>query len=155
MPTDVVIQDHNIGTDASLTFQFGSGQVIPAENLAHVMSFSAKRIQKTTEKIPISNKGLPLRRSIPQGWQVTMKFLRYNGNLTEVFGTLDDNYYASGLPTRFALSVAVRNPDGTLNSYLFKECAFEDFDFGMFEGNDGVEQEVSFKAQKMERPKKQ
>lgn len=150
---DQVIQDHNIGTDVSIMFKFPNGQVVAAEQLAHVESFSPKRIQKSSERTPLSNRGDVIRRSIPQGWEISMKFTRYNGNLTNVFTQMDENYRANGLPQRFDISATVRNPDGSLNQGTFVNCIFENFGFGDFQGVDATEQELSIKAQRYQQTK--
>jgi len=146
--SDQVIQDFNIGKDATVMFKFPSGQVISGVQLAHIESVSVKRLQKMTEKTPMTNNGDTLRRSHPQGYELTMKCTRYNGNLTEVFTQMDENYRNSGLPQRFDVNITVRNPDGTLNQGTFTNCVFENFGFGDFEGIDAVSQDVSMKAQR-------
>ena len=150
---DQIIQAHNIGTDASIMFKFPNGQVIAAENLAHVESFSPKRIQKSSEVTPMSNKGDVIRRSIPQGYEISMKYTRYNGNLTNVFHQMDEDYRANGLPAVFDMSVTVRNPDGSLNQGTFVNCIFENFGFGDFQGIDPVSQELTIKAQRYQQTK--
>lgn len=148
-PVPFSLNDHNIGIDASATFQFDTGQTVPAEQLAHVMSISAKKQKQTSEKKPISKRGKKLRRTTPDGYMVTMKFLRHSGNLTAVVAKMDADFYATGRPSKFAYSLTVRNPQGGIDRYLFTECDADEFDVGLFEANEGVEQEWSFWAQEM------
>lgn len=142
-----VTDEFNVGTDISLIFQFANGLIVPFENLAHLMSFSSKREKELIKKKPCSKKGKVLRRVQPEGYMVTIKALRNGGNLSNVFLTLDQNFYANGRNTKFAISGTVRNPEGGADTYLWTEMVFDDFDFGQFEGTDGVEQELTAYAQ--------
>lgn len=147
MPPQITLtNDHNVGQHLSATMRTRSGQLIPLEDLGHVMKITAKGKSKKRSFTPISRGGKTITRNIPQGWDGEVQFVRMNGNLTDMFATIEQNFYDSGEDFVFDLACAVINPDGSTNQYLFGECSLNDPDFGDWEGNKEVEQGFGFMA---------
>lgn len=144
-----VVGDINVGQDLSVSFQTDTGQVIAADTLGLVMRFSAKAENEKIKKTPISHGGKPRRRSIPNGWNGSVKIMRVNGNVTAFGASLMNDFHEAGKMRLFSISVSIVNRDDSLDEYLFQSCSLGDFDFGDWEANKEVEQEINFEAESM------
>lgn len=141
--------DINVGQDISITFTNDTGQVVPADSLGLVMNFTAKSENIKLKVTPISHRGRARRRSIPNGWNGSIKWTRINGNVTKLIAGLSNDFYETGALRLFSLSATITNRDGSQDKYLFTNCSLSDGDFGNFEANKEVEQELSFEAEAM------
>lgn len=142
--------DINVGQDISITFTTDDGRTTAADSLGLVMEFSAKSENIKLKVTPISHRGKPRRRTIPSGWNGSVKWTRVNGNVTKLIAGLTNDFYETGALRLFSLSATITNRDGSQDRYLFTNCSLSDGDFGSFEANKEVSQELSFEAEAMQ-----
>jgi hypothetical protein len=151
-----VLNGFNIGQDISVQFQSDGGVAgglgggtFTADNLGHLMNFSAEIIDKEIDVIPISNLGRPLYDTVYHGWRGKLTFTRVNGQLTNLLADLMNKFFNSGTRVHFNISVTVLNRDGTTDRVNFTQCSLSKGTFGDFKADKEVDQSFSFRAQNM------
>lgn len=136
----------NIGTDFSATISDDYGDTFPISDLGDLTDVDLTFDMHQLKVTPITNGGIPIYQSIPNGLSGNMTFVRVNGNITSMFTALYQAFYGEGLLPHFTLSIDVLNHGGQVDSYILPGLVFHNPDFGNFSGIQEVSQKLSFSA---------
>lgn len=138
--------DVNIGQDCSIALSSNAGHRFTAEELGHLTDFDAD-FEDTEETAQcITNGGIPLFETIPQGVAGKFVFLRMNGKLSQMLVDQQTAYYQNGRRLRWTISFQVRNPDSSVDVYTIYSCKISKGSLGKFKGNKFVEQGFNFRG---------
>lgn len=137
---------YNIGTDLSATISDPYGDVFPVGTLGNLMTMNINFDMEMLKVVPISNGGVPIYLSVPNGLSGTMEFVRFNGAMTSMFTSLYQAFYNEGLLPQFTMTIVVLNRSGTTDEYVIPNMVFHRPDFGEFSRITEVNQRLEFSA---------
>lgn len=133
----------NIGPDLSVTFRASTGENFPAETLGHLTNFSPKTKDTVVTTKTITNKGKTLVEVIPHDGTIKTDWARMNSALTKVMYAYRQNFF-QGIRTFYTIQAQVRNRDGSVDTYLFRNCKPADGDLGDFKPDSDVKQSLDW-----------
>ncbi len=135
-----------LGTSLSFVVSDSFGDVFTAADLGDLMSMDLTLDMHQIKVTPITDGGYPIYQSVPNGLTGTMEFVRVNGNITSMFTSLYNAFYAAGVLPQFTMSLSVLNPGGNVDEYTVPNLVFHTPDFGRFSGINEVTQKIEFNA---------
>lgn len=136
----------NVGTNIDFVVSDQFGDTFHASDLGDLMSIDLTMDMHQIKVTPITNGGYPMYQAIPNGITGSMEFVRVNGNITSMFTTLYNAFYAAGVLPQFSMSISVLNPGGNVDQYTLPNLVFHSPDFGRFAGINEVTQKIEFNA---------
>lgn len=140
------IQGYNVGSDVSFAITDQYGDIFSEDMLGHLTMFNMRSTDVKMKVTPISNGGVPIFQTVPNGLTGTMGFVRTGPSFQQLKMELDAAYFTSGTITQFRVSMNIRNRDGSVDSLLVTGVQFNDWDFGDFRGTKEVDLRVGFQG---------
>lgn len=130
----------SVGRDVSLSI-FTTGGIISAASLKE---FTAKQITAEVKQILIT--GVPLFAYLPEGWQGTATFGRFDAKVDDFFALAEAAYYAGASLPNGLITETITNPNGSVSSYLYTNLALKFEGAGTWSGNREVDQQIAWMA---------
>lgn len=135
----------NVGKDASVTLIDSLGNTYTQDALGILTNVSIKMKTKHIETDSITQGGMSWNMSIPKGFTVALKFKRYGSGLGTLLSNYWNNWYA-GTILNYTVVVQVKNRDGSVNTYTISNCVPMDGDYGDFNPDSDVTQDIHFEG---------
>ena len=149
MATNLVLQGFNVGSDCSFAIMDQFGDVFSEDMLGLMTQFDIRSVDVKMKVTPISNGGIPVHQTIPNGLRGTMTFVRVGPAFSQLYMALSSGYYSAGVITQMYVMMNIRNRNGTVDEYQLDGVQFSDWDFGDFRGTKEVDCKVSLEASEM------
>jgi hypothetical protein len=145
----VTIQGFNVGSDVSFAIMDAFGDVFSEDMLGLMTQFDIRSVDVKMKVTPISNSGIPVNQSIPNGLRGTMTFVRTGPAFSQLYMDLSQGYYTSGIISQMYIMMNIRNRDGSVDEYQLDGVQLNDWDFGDFRGTKEVDCKMSIEASQM------
>lgn len=149
MPTNVVLQGYNVGSDVRFAIMDQFGDVFSDEMLGLLTEFDLRSTDTKLKVTPISNGGVPVNQTLPNGLRGTMKFVRVGPSFNQLYIDLSAAYFNSGLLSQFFIAMNVRNRNGSVDEYQISGVQFSEWNFGNFRSTKEVDLNLAFEASYM------
>lgn len=138
----------NIGKEVSLDLIHPSVGVV---NFGLLTSFNSRPLRNRLSSMPITNGGKSVFRNVFTGWEGSFEIDRSDSIVDALFQLLEDNFYAGNPETYFMITETIKNPDGSIDEYRFKNVVLEPEDAGTWKSEDKVAQKFGFVATQRQR----
>jgi hypothetical protein len=145
----VVINGYNVGSDVSFAILDQYGDVFSEDMLGLMTQFDLRSVDVKMKVTPISNGGVPVHQTIPNGLRGTMTFVRVGPAFSQLYMDLSQGYYTAGIISQLYVMMNVRNRNGTVDEYQIDGVQLSDWDFGDFRGTKEVDCKMSLEAAQM------
>lgn len=142
------ITGFNIGKETSLDLVHPTVGVI---NFGLLTSFNSRPIRNRLTSTPITNGGKSVFRNVFTGWEGSFEVDRADSVVDTLFQLLEDNFYAGLQETYFMITETIRNPDGSVDEYRYKNVVLEPEDHGTWRSEDKIQQRFGFVATQRQR----
>lgn len=146
---NVVIQGFNVGSDVSFAIMDQYGDVFSEDMLGLMTQFDLRSVDVKMKVTPISNGGVPVLQTIPNGLRGTMTFVRTGAAFSMLYMDLSQGYFTAGVITQLQIMMNIRNRNGTVDEYQVTGAQLSDWDFGDFRGTKEVDCKLSIEAAQM------
>jgi hypothetical protein len=133
----------NIGKDVSLSIVGPTGAL---ESMGLLREFDRSPETTTLKSLPINMAGVPQLRTTYQGWRGTFTYDRKDGNLDLLCNILEANFYAGNPDPHFQIAETIRNPDGSIDRFVYLDCSLALEGGGRWIQDQKVEQRLRFEA---------
>ncbi len=143
---NISILGYNIGTDASLTITDQFGDIFIESDLGLLTDLNARQTTIKLKVTPISNGGVPVFQTLPNGWSGSMMFTRFGPSFQQIFLDAEAAYYGFGIIPVYAATLSIRNRDGSVDEVLFGGMQLDDADIGHFRATKEVDMRMNFVA---------
>lgn len=149
MATTAIVQGFNIGSDVSFAIMDQYGDVFSEDMLGLMTQFDIRSVDVKMKVTPISNGGVPVLQTIPNGLRGTMTFVRTGPAFSQLYMDLSQGYYTAGVISQMYVMMNIRNRDGSVDEYQIDGVQLSDWDFGDFRGTKEVDCKLSIEAAQM------
>jgi hypothetical protein len=135
----------NIGKDASISIIDSLGNTYTQDQLGILTNISVKMKTKHIETDSLTQGGMSWNTSIPKGITVSIKFKRWGTGLATLLTNYWNQWYAGNI-INYTLQIRVQNRDGTINTYVIGNCVPLEGDYGDFNPDADVTQDIRFEG---------
>ena len=142
---------------AQVAFNIGKEQtvVLTHPNLgpmvfALLTGFESRPRTTSATSTPITNNGESVHRTIYQGWEGSFEMDRTDNLVDAVIDYLESRYYAGEQESYFLITQTIRNPDGTVSDYRYRNVVLTPDTPGTWRGDEKVSQRITFMASRRE-----
>jgi len=125
----------NVGRDLSLVFTAG-GNTLAEFGLTTDVNIKPQFHEVRTK--PINAGGVPVARSLYQGYEIDITFSRVNGTADALLQFIEENYEAGNTDINVSMQITVRNSDSSLDVFIFTDGIVYFTDAGNFKSVDDV-----------------
>lgn len=139
----MAVNQFNVGKDAVLSIVSPTGAL---EEIGLLQEFEASPIGSILNSLPINKNGLPIHRTTYQGWDLSFTYDRQNGNADLLHNALEANFYAGNADICFQIAQTIRNPDGSVDRFVFLNVSLLMESAGNFVQDQKVQQRFTGKA---------
>ena len=127
-----------------------AGGGFSSDALGRLIGMNAEPVIQEVSATPLDNGGLRIVRNIYQGWNGDIDFVRYNGNLSKLMGSIMSIFNNVGNESYFNIEAVVYNVvSQTTDTYTFLNCVLSRGNLGNFGEVSRVEQRLHFEGQNM------
>jgi len=111
------IQGFNVGSDVSFAIMDQYGDVFSEDMLGLMTQFDIRSVDVKMKVTPISNGGIPVNQTIPNGLRGTMTFVRTGPAFSQLYMDLSQGYFTAGIISQMYVMMNIRNRDGSVDEY--------------------------------------
>lgn len=127
-----------------------AGGAFTSDALGRLVSMNATPVIQEVSAVPLDNGGVRIVRNIYQGWNGDLDFVRYNGNLSLLMGSVMSVFNNLGNESYFNVEAVVYNViSQTTDTYTFLNCVLSQVNIGQFGETARVDQRLHFEGQNM------
>src|SRR6185437_8963787 len=127
-----------------------AGGGFTSDALGRLIGMNAEPVIQEVSAVPVDNGGVRLVRNIYQGWNGDIDFVRYNGNLSLLMGSIMSIFNNLGNESYFNIEAVVYNViSQTTDTYTFLNCVLSRGNLGNFAEVSRVEQRLHFEGQNL------
>jgi hypothetical protein len=137
MPTNTF----NVGLDCTLVLIAPTGQRV---DLSIVTDFEAKQDVQAVRVMPLN--GPPLGADLPKGWTGSFGVDRASSSVDDLFSTIEQGFWATGLFGIGQIYQYVNEVDGSESTYVFNGVTMNLSDSGSWKADGAVKQKIAFFA---------
>jgi hypothetical protein len=145
MASALIINGQNLGADISVSIQDSLGRQYAATKLGLLQDVEVTFQEDLVKTKTIVAGGLTVIDSIPGSITIKLGIVRANGNCTALIADYRTNYF-NGTRLSYNIQCIVRNPDGSVDTWLFTACKPHNHNFA-FKPDSAVSQGLSFEGQ--------
>ena len=133
----------NVGHDAQVTVVDGpTGAVITT--FPPTTMFDFKPTTKRLMSEPVNGK--PIYREVPQGWEGTLEYDRYDGAIDDYFATWEANYWNGASYLAGSITQTVQEQTGAISQYQYQGVAMKLDTAGTYKAADKVPVKITWCA---------
>lgn len=125
----------NVGRDLALVFTAGN-QTLAEFGLTTDVNIKPMFTEIRTS--PINQGGVPVARSLYQGYEIDLTFARVDGTADALLQFLEENYEAGNSDIDVSMQITVRNSDNSLDVFIYSDGIVYFTDAGNFKGTGDV-----------------
>lgn len=140
----IAILGYNVGSDARFSITDNLGDIFIDSDMGYLEDFESQARTHMLTITPITTGGRPVHQALWSGGSGRMSFTRFGPSFQQLFMDLESAYYGGGVIPQFALTVEVRNRDGSIDEYLYSGFQFNDPHFGNYQGVREVRMSTNF-----------
>src|ERR1700761_2264887 len=129
MPTTTIVQGFNVGSDVSFAIMDAYGDVFSEGMLGLMTQFDIRSVDVKMKVTPISNGGVPVLQTIPNGLRGTMTFVRTGPAFSMLYMDLSQGYFTAGVISQMYIMMNIRNRNGSVDEYQIDGVQLSDWDF--------------------------